>query len=45
MEEIFGVHERLWLAQGKIVERENKAGCSEIVDLQAFFDFNRNRED
>jgi len=38
--EIFSPHERMWLAEGKIVEREDAKSKSSIVDLQAFF--NRN---
>lgn len=34
MVEVFTTHERLWLSQGKIVEREN---CK-FVDLQAWFE-------
>lgn len=36
MSECFAPHERVWLSEGKIVER----GETSIVDLQAFF--NRN---
>lgn len=35
MAEVFAPHERLWLEQGKIVERED--GKTTVVDLQAFF--------
>ena len=35
MVECFAPHERVWLSEGKIVERED--GKTTIVDLQAFF--------
>lgn len=35
MAECFATHERVWLSEGKIVERED--GKTTIVDLQAFF--------
>lgn len=34
MEEVFTVHQRLWLSEGKIVELENGLTA---VDLQAFY--------
>jgi hypothetical protein len=38
LDECFSAHERLWLSEGKIVEREDKHGIkTEIVDLQAWF--------
>lgn len=38
MDEVFNVHERLWLSEGKMVERTDKHGIkTEIVDLQAWF--------
>lgn len=37
MVECFAPHERLWLEQGKIVEREDRFSKSTVVDLQAFF--------
>lgn len=37
MAEVFAPHERLWLEQGKIVEREDKISKTTVVDLQAFF--------
>lgn len=41
MEEVFSVHERMWLSEGKIVEREDRISKTTIVDLQAHF--NRNK--
>lgn len=41
MQEVFAAHERVWLSEGKIVEREDKHGKREIVDLQAFFKANK----
>lgn len=35
MEECFNPHERQWLAEGKIVERDD--GATEVVNLQAFY--------
>lgn len=37
MVEVFASHERVWLEQGKIVEREDRYSTTTIVDLQAFF--------
>lgn len=38
MEELFNVHQRLWLSEGKIVELGEHV---EIVDLQAFYTANK----
>ncbi|MDX1247537.1 hypothetical protein [Sinorhizobium meliloti] len=33
MEEIFTPHERLWLAEGKIVERDIRGGKATYIDM------------
>lgn len=41
MLECFSAHERLWLSEGKVIERPGKHATTEAVDLQAWF--NRTR--